>query len=121
MNVIEQARQAYAPVQPHLQTPRSIEARAFSEVTARLSRQPQPFADLVAALHDNRTLWTLLASDVADPANGLPTDLRAQIFYLSEFTDHHTRRVLQQEAGVEALVDINLAVLRGLNGGRDPS
>ena len=121
MNAIQQARQAYAPAQPHLQTPRSMEARAFSEITARLGRSGQPFSDLVSALHDNRALWTLLAGDVAATGNSLPETLRARIFYLAEFTDLHTRRVLKQEAEVAPLIDINLAVLRGLNGGRDPS
>ena len=55
---------------------------------------------------------------MADDGNGLPRTLRAQIFYLSEFTDHHSRRVLKGEAEVDALIDINLAVMRGLTGTR---
>lgn len=75
------------------------------------------FNALVRALHDNRALWTALAADVAIGTNGLPRSLRAQIFYLAEFTVHHSRRVLAGEAGADVLVDINTAVMRGLRHG----
>ena len=120
MNAIQQARRAYAPTSAPLMTARSAEYRAFSEITARLNAHRPPstrtFADLVAALHDNRALWTILASDVADPANLLPAPLRASIFYLSEFTELHTSRILAGGGDVTALIDINMAVLRGLSG-----
>jgi flagellar protein FlaF len=74
------------------------------------------FPDLVAALHDNRRLWTILAVEVADEANALPRDLRARIFYLAEFIAQHTPKVLTREAGAEALIEINTAIMRGLRG-----
>lgn len=118
MNAIYQARKAYAPAQSHLRTSKSIEYQAFSDIIGRLKAastdDPSSFNDLVAALHDNRTLWTVLAADVADPDNGLPKQLRAQIFYLAEFTHNHSTKVLRGEADVEALIDINTAILRGL-------
>lgn len=120
MNVIEQARQAYAPANTHLRTDRSTELQVFSQTTSRLrfaaNATPFSFSTLAAALHENRRLWTLLAADVADEDNGLTPDLRAQIFYLAEFTAYHSRKVLKGEASVEALVDINLAIMRGLSG-----
>ena len=119
MNVIEQARQAYAPTQVSIRTDRSIEAQLVSQITARLRRaataNPQDFSALVAAIHDNRRMWTAMAADVADGDNGLPSALRAQIFYLAEFTEQHSRRVLRRDADATALIDINTAVLRGLN------
>ena len=120
MNVIEQARQAYAPVNSPLRTDRSTELQIFSQTTSRLrlaaTATPPDFARLAAALHENRRLWTLLAADVADADNGLTQDLRAQIFYLAEFTAYHSRKVLKDDATVDALIDINLAVMRGLSG-----
>ena len=119
MNVIEQARQAYAPTQTAIRTDRSIEAQLISQITARLraaaANQPQAFPALMAAIHDNRRLWTTMAADVADKDNGLPASLRAQIFYLAEFTNHHSRRVIRKEADVTPLIEINTAVMRGLN------
>ncbi|MCG3269116.1 flagellar biosynthesis regulator FlaF [Yoonia sp. I 8.24] len=120
MNVIDQARQAYAPTQISIRTNRSVEAQLVSQVTARLrvagSHQADNFSGLVSAVHDNRRMWTTLAVDVSGNENALPSKLRAQIFYLAEFTEHHSRRVLRREADVSALIDINTAVLRGLNG-----
>lgn len=120
MNAIELARQAYAPAQTTLRTGRSAEAQLFGQITARIQaaidKGPGAFAQLAEALHDNRKLWGVLAVDVADDANSLPAPLRAQILSLAEFTFSHTSRVLKEGAEAEALVEINRAIMRGLNG-----
>lgn len=120
MNAFYQAQQAYSSAaQAPLRTSRSAEYQAFSEIIRRLSRAGQmeaaKFAELASAIHDNRALWTILASDVASADNALPETLRAQIFYLAEFTDQHSRKVLKGEADVSALIEINTAVMRGLS------
>lgn len=118
MNVSEQARRAYAPKNVPIHTPRSVEANLLSQVTNKLKRASAvdaSFADLANALHHNRELWILLASDVAGAENELPEMLRAQIFYLAEYTELHSQRVLRGEADATALIDINTSVLRGLN------
>lgn len=118
MNAHIMAKTAYSSQQPALRTPSGIEADLFTSITARLSRaaaKETGFATLVAALNDNRRFWTALAADVAEEGNALPTPLRAQIFYLSEFTVQHTSKVLAGKDSVEALIDVNTAVLRGLN------
>lgn len=119
MNVSEQAHRAYAPTGIATQTPRSTEAKLLSQVTSQLQKlqnSADSFVDLAAAVHRNREMWTILAGDVADPDNELPDTLRAQIFYLAEFTHDHSQKVLRKNATVAPLIDINTAVLRGLNG-----
>lgn len=120
MNVIEQARRAYGPANSPTKNARSVEYQAFVNVVSRLKKHSAGGADefpaLVAALHENRTLWTILAADVADPDNALPEPLRAQIFYLAEFTDHQTSKVLRGEGTTDSLIEINTAVMRGLAG-----
>jgi flagellar protein FlaF len=114
------AKMAYsAPGQP-TQTPRSTEYEIFSRITYRL-RQASAlgaagFASLASAMHDNRQLWTTLAVDVADKDNQLPPATRARIFYLAEFTTHHTRQVLAGKATADALIEINTTIMRGLKG-----
>ena len=120
MNAIELARQAYAPSTTSIRTPRSIEAQLISEITSRLSRKDAPYASIVTAIHDNRQMWTALAVDVADAGNALPQELRANIFYLAEFTDHHSQKFLRGEADVSALIDVNTAVIRGLRSAGTP-
>lgn len=112
------AQQAYGIHQSHLRSARAIELQIFGDITARLcqARDSGDFPRLAAALHDNRRLWTQLAVDVADEANALPQMLRAQLYYLAEFTAHHSPRVLAGEAGVEALISINTAIMQGLGG-----
>ncbi len=122
MNTTLQARAAYGAAPLTLRTGRSAEYQVFAEVTARLraasNAAQADFPRLVAAVHDNRRLWTHLAADVADADNALPQALRAQIFYLAEFTDHQSQRILRGEASAAALIDINLAIMRGLTDGQ---
>ena len=103
-----------------IQSTRGIEYEAFVRVTARLraaeARGQAGRIDLAIALHENRRLWTTLAADVAGSHNGLPEGLRAQLFYLAEFTDLHSRKVLEGNETAEILVEINTAVMRGLRG-----
>jgi len=112
------AQTAYATTQSPIRTPRSTEYEAFARVTHRLKDASQKgrvgFTRLAEAIHSNRRLWTILAGDVADDANALPRALRAQIFYLAEFTNHHSTLVLNGEGDADVLVEINTAIMRGL-------
>ncbi|MBO9447664.1 flagellar biosynthesis regulator FlaF [Ruegeria sp. R14_0] len=112
------AQRAYAQTAAPTRTPRDTEYEAISKITHRLkaaaARQAADFGGFVQALHENRRLWTVLASGVTDSENGLPNDLRARIFYLAEFTEQHSSQVLGNKASVEPLLEINMAVLRGL-------
>ena len=113
MNAHLLAQDTYAASAAPVRTPRALEYDLIARNTSAL-KHAATFAALTKALHDNRRLWTALAADVAEPDNGLPRDLRARLFYLAEFTAHHSRRVLAGEADASALIDINTAVMRGL-------
>jgi len=94
------------------------------DILARLTRQLRSAAarghagigPLATAIHDNRRLWTIFAVEAADAANPLPGDLRARILSLAEFVRQHGSRVLREGASVEPLIEINMAVMRGLTG-----
>ncbi|MFN3936829.1 MAG: flagellar biosynthesis regulator FlaF [Gemmobacter sp.] len=120
MTALDHARTAYARPQSPGRSPRTLEYDLLARVTRRMeaswSRHKKDFPGLAAALDENARLWTTFAADVAAPGNALPAPLRAQIFYLFQFTQAHTRRVLAGAASVEALVEINLSVMRGLRG-----
>lgn len=118
MNVIDRARRAYAPTTSPILTGRDAELQLFSQTTARLSAAattPEDMPRLAAALQENRRVWTHIAGEVADNENGLSSDLRARLFYLFEFVTMHSGRVLRGEADTATLIEINLAVMRGLN------
>ena len=120
MSTLNFARTAYARPQAPARTPRSVEYDLLARITQRLSQawdaRKKDFPALAAAVDDNTRLWSTLAADVASPGNGLPQPLRAQLFYLFQFTEAHGRKVLAGTASVEVLVDINTAVMRGLRG-----
>lgn len=113
------ARNAYAQSTAPIRTPRDTEFDAFARITHKLKaasrKGPGGFGLIAEALHENRRLWTILATDVADDQNRLPEQLRARLFYLAEFTRHHSARVLGEGADVDPLIEINTAVMRGLN------
>ena len=121
MNMMNtRARDAYARPDAPARSARAIEYELFARMTHRLSvawsHRTQNYAGLVGALHDNGTMWRTLAVDVADVENGLPSPLRAQLFYLYEFTTVHSQKVLDGTASADVLVEINTAVMRGLRG-----
>lgn len=119
MNALDLARTAYSSNAAPIRTTRGTEYNVFAQVTHRLrataANRKADFPGYVRALTDNRRLWTLLASDVADASNDLPKEVRAQIFYLAEFTIQHTAKILSRQADIEALIDVNTAIMRGLN------
>ena len=118
------AYKAYAQAAAPIRTPKGTEYDIFARVTHKIKAAAQKgklgFGELASALHDNRKLWVLLASDVADKDNGLPQDLRARIFYLAEFTEHQSRKVLRENASVRPLLEVNMAMMRGLRQGSLP-
>ena len=91
-------------------------ARCTQQLAQAWPRRREDFPGLATALTENLQLWSVLAADVAGAGNGLPAPLRAQLFYLYEFTAGHSRAVLDNRGSVEVLVDINTAVMRGLLG-----
>ncbi len=121
MNAISQAQRAYSTASTPTRTVKDTEYDAVARITSRIrsshAKGPAGFTALAEALHDNRKLWSIFAADVADIGNTLPTDLKARLFYLAEFTHHHTSKVLAREASVEPLLEINTAILRGLRSG----
>ena len=114
------AQAAYGQREAPVRTNRSHEydllARCTQQLAMAWTRRKENFPSLAVALTENLQLWSALAADVAEAGNGLPAPLRAQLFYLYEFTAGHTRAVLDQRGSVEVLVDINTAVMRGLRG-----
>lgn len=121
MNASSLAQQAYSSVSSSTRTERDIEYRLIAQVSHRMraaakNKNPANYSKLISALNDNVKLWTQLAIDVSSSENGLPQELRARIFYLAEFVQQHTQKVMAKEAGIAVLLQINAAVLKGLSG-----
>lgn len=120
MNVVERAQDGYGRNAIHMKSPRDTEYEAIAKISHRLRAAAQnrkkDFVGYVSALHDNNRLWTTLATELAQPGNELPKELRARLFWLAEFTASETRKLLKNEGDVGILIEINSAVLQGLRG-----
>ena len=119
MTATQFAQTAYAAAGAPVRTRRGSEHALFERVTARLISASDPDAPMTqraAALHDNRQLWITLATDLASDGNALPQGLRAQLFYLAEFSLLHSSKALRDPAAIADLIDVNKAVMRGLDG-----
>jgi flagellar biosynthesis activator protein FlaF len=116
VNAMNLAQRAYAPTTAPTKSNRSMEYDVIAKITYRLKKaiEADELGPLLDALHENRKLWRMLAVNVADPENLLPDDLRARIFYLSEFTNQHTTKVIRKTASAVPLLEVNTAILRGL-------
>ena len=103
--------------------PRDIEYQLFCKVTGSLNKAasatPLDFPALAAALNETLVLWRTIALDIVDNDNGLPNQLRAQLFYLYEFTQAQTGKILRGESEVSALIDVNTSIIRGLRQNRN--
>lgn len=121
MNAFSQAQRAYSAVSVPTRTPRGTEYEAVARITHRLQAADalgqDGFSKLAEALHDNKRMWRIFATDVADPKNPLPKDLRARIFFLAEFTQVHSSKVLARTDTIKPLIEINMAILHGLRSG----
>ena len=119
MKVVERAREGYGRNAVPIKSPRAAEYEAIARISHRLRNasrnRKENFVEFVSALSENSKLWTTLAVDVANTENDLPKELRARLFWLAEFTTEETRRLLKNEGDVGILIEINAAVLQGLN------
>lgn len=118
MNAHTMALEAYASATQPIRSDKDTEYDAFVRVTHALqavSTDTTAGAGALArAIYDNRRLWSLLAADVASEGNALSQSLRARIFYLAQFTQAHSRKVLKGEETLGPLIEINTAIMRGL-------
>lgn len=120
MNTLDLARRTYARPDTPARSARDVEYELLTRITRQMAQawanRGTGYAALVTALHDNLQMWRTFAVDVAEPGNTLPQALRAKLYYLYEFTGHHSPKVLDGSASVDVLIDINTAVMRGLRG-----
>jgi flagellar protein FlaF len=118
VNAFDIARTAYTSPAAPIRTARGTEYNAFAKITHQLrvaaAQKKTSFPEFVKALDENRRLWNLLAGDVTSTDNQLPKELRAQIFYLAEFTRKHTSDILKGNADEVSLIEINTSIMRGL-------
>ena len=125
MSLTQRAHATYSTATAPIRTNRSIEYEVISKTSHRLrnaaKERDKNFSEFAEALSENRQLWTLLATDVAKSENSLPKELKARLFWLAEFTEAESRKLLRSSGDVDILIEINAAVLHGLRGQDTPA
>lgn len=120
MNKQAFSQSSYGLQEAPIRSSRQVEYDVFARVTGRLSsasrKRDANHPEFINSLYDNTKLWRALAVDVLQAENSLPKNLKAQIFYLFQFTESHSRKVMSENFNVEILLEINKAVMRGLRG-----
>lgn len=114
--------QAYQQTARRTENPREIEYRLFAQVTSALTEVEKigksDLKKLMDVLDWNRRVWSAMAIDCANPDNGLPEQLRANIISLSMFVSRHTSAIMREDEDIQDLIDINRLIMQGLAGER---
>lgn len=121
---------AYKRTISETESPRQIERRVLSSVTAELESkylafdQAESSSDKLALLADglrdtlwyNERIWMTMRNDLAETGNALSPELKAGLISLALWVETHTQSVLKGEKTVKPLLDINRSIVRGLEG-----
>jgi flagellar protein FlaF len=108
---------AYHRARTITETPRAAEYRLMQQVTGDLIRAREAGLSgvtLTPALFRNREVWSVLSSACAARGNALPEGLRASIVSLGLWVDRYTSDVVAGRDGVDALIEVNCAIIEGL-------
>lgn len=112
------AYKAYGNVAQRTAGDKEIEFALFQQITEALegvldpdTRTPSAWAD---AISRNQQLWTIIATDLLDPGNGLPDNLKRSLLLLSEFVRQSSLNILAGEESIPDLIEVNKTVMAGL-------
>ena len=120
MSIVGLAGDAYKSTKQATASPRGVEIYALERLISALNiaeeKKDNDYPGYVKALSDNLKFWSIIGIDAAQETSPLPQELRAQLFYLFEFTQKHTLSIIQGDSSLSAepLIDINKNVLEGL-------
>lgn len=101
-----------------LRTERDSEYDAFSYVTRLLrdAKNSRLGPATVQAIHKNSELWSILATDLAQPDNTLPDETKAGLISLAGFAIRQGFSVLNNGGTINSLIEVNVAIMKGLRG-----
>ncbi|MFW8633974.1 flagellar biosynthesis regulator FlaF [Cribrihabitans pelagius] len=121
MNALLKAKSAYSAGTAPTRTAKNLEYDALARITRRMidaaNKGRDSFTELAQVLHENRRLWSIFETDLLSQDNQLPLELKGNLLSLAAFTREHTSKVLSRKDTVRPLVEINMAIMRGLRSG----
>ncbi len=109
---------AYTVVQRETVSGRALERAILERVTMRLkasyTQGPAGLALLIDALRQNRELWLTLATDLAQPENAFPDDLKASLISIAGYVERNTHTAARDRSVLNSFIEINESIATGL-------
>lgn len=99
---------------------RELEAQALVHMAAKINAIKENWDEKKDTLEDvlnmNRKLWIIFASNLAEPDNPLPLDLKKNVGALALFIFKHTLNVISEPRpeALDTLININMQLAKGL-------
>ncbi len=113
------AFKAYGEIAQRTAGEKEIEYALFLQITDALERVVDPetrsFESWADAIYRNQQLWIIIATDLLQPGNALPDELKRSLLYLSEFVRQTSLQVLAGAENIPDLIEVNKTVMAGLS------
>ena len=112
--------QTYKNVAMQSSNPRELEATLLLQAAAKLQSVQDGWehnkAQLADALLNNRNLWSIFLTEMTDPNNPMPKDVRQNVANIGVFVMNHTLKVMSdpQPDHLKSLISINCEIAAGL-------
>lgn len=118
----------YRTVEKATLSGRELEANVLNKAAQQLLEAQQRLATagdveaMDSALRYNQRVWTLLQSELEDPANPLPNTIKSNLVALVGFIDRRTFSLMAEPVPerMAVLIDINRTIAGGLQGNSGP-
>ena len=112
------AHRAYGNVQQRTAGDDQIEIAIIKQITAELenvdgNKETGP-ADLADAVSRNLQMWTIFATDLADPGNSAPDQAKASLISIAGYVHRESRKILAGDGSITDLIDVNRNLLTSL-------
>lgn len=111
---------AYSKAARSYESPRSVEYRLLGQVTGALIAARDNEGDVrkrMDALLWNKQVWDAFLVDLNSDGNQLPTELKQSLIGLALWVNRETSLVMDGEADLDALIDVNQNIMEGLKDG----
>ena len=112
------AHQAYGQVQKRTSSDKDIEVAIIQQITRELENAADatdpPITQLVDAVSRNMQLWTIFATDLANPNNTVADEGKAGLIRISGFVYRESMKLLAGKGEIEDLIDVNRNLLASM-------
>ncbi len=112
------AFKAYGEIAQRTAGNKEVEYALFRQITDALESvtdaRSRSLSDWADAINRNQQLWTIIATDLLQPGNALPDELKRSLLVLSEFVRQTSLKVLAGTEVIPDLIEVNKIVMAGL-------